>query len=81
MTPLFLCRFVQFPPQTSPSFNLEEILRQEGVLLHFTHFLVCSTTLNSRLALRRLVDLAGSTTIDNEFTDDFKDVNGASLAR
>ena len=36
---------------------------------------------NSRLALRRLVDLAGSTTIDNEFTDDFKDVNGASLAR
>ena len=38
-------------------------------------------SLNSRLALRRLVDLAGSTTIDNEFTDDFKDVNGASLAR
>ena len=36
---------------------------------------------SSRLALRRLVDLAGSTTIDNEFTDDFKDVNGASLAR
>jgi len=34
-----------------------------------------------KLALRRLVDLAGSTTIDNEFTDDFKDVNGASLAR
>ena len=38
-------------------------------------------SLNSRLALRRLVDLAGSTTIDNELTDDFKDVNGASLAR
>ena len=36
---------------------------------------------NSRLALRRLVVLAGSKTIDNEFTDDFKDVNGASLAR
>ena len=36
---------------------------------------------SSRLAHRRLVDLAGSTTIDNEFTDDFKDVNGASLAR
>ena len=36
---------------------------------------------SSRLALRRLVDLAGSTTIDNELTDDFKDVNGASLAR
>ena len=27
------------------------------------------------------LQLAGSTTIDNEFTDDFKDVNGASLAR
>ena len=36
---------------------------------------------SSCLAHRRLVDLAGSTTIDNEFTDDFKDVNGASLAR
>jgi len=36
---------------------------------------------NSRLALRRLVVLAGSKTIDNEFTDDFKDVNGAALAR
>ena len=36
---------------------------------------------SSRLALRRLVVLAGSTTIDKEFTDDFKDVNGTALAR
>ena len=36
---------------------------------------------NSRLALRRLVVLAGSKTIDKELTDDFKDINGASLAR
>ena len=36
---------------------------------------------NSRLALRRLVDLAGSTTIDNELINYFKGINNAALAR
>ena len=36
---------------------------------------------NSRLALRRLVDLAGSTTIDNELINYFNGINDAALAR